>query len=129
MPETKANKLSYLTKQYAGLTDKSKQLVDEAINKLESGHTTHSKQLAGTGSEEVCKRVGLNMRPTVYEIGYSGEWRIFYYKTGYSPRQIAEAEAPKGTSLAGFAYLPDGVVWCIMLGHFSEKGVLNEPKG
>lgn len=128
MPEVRANRLSYLTKQYAGLNDKSKQLVDEAIKKLEAGHTTHSKQLAGTGSEDVCKRVGLKMRPTVYEIGYSGEWRVFYYKTGYSPRQTAEAAAKKGTSLAGFATLPDGVVWCVMLGHFDKSG-LNEPNG
>src|ERR1700722_18381664 len=124
-------KLSFFTKQLAGLDEASRTKVNETISIMREDATardTVNKRrpqfasiLQGTG-------VGAPYMDKILEFTINGRWRIFGYQTDGFDKTHSQPPHRRGKYGAGPEQTVhyDGQVWLIRIGHL-ERGVLVDP--
>lgn len=81
----------------------------------------HHKMLQGKGNKIILEKVGKTKVWPIEECGcgLGGKWRIFFYRTGYVPRNSLEAERRRLD--IGQSDVPDGMLWCALIGHLQDN--------
>jgi hypothetical protein len=115
---------TFLTGQLRAMGAEDKQAFREKMTEIRTGSAMpHHKVLQGNGNQIILTKVGKTKLWPVEECGcgLGGKWRIFFYRTGYVPRNSLEAERRRLD--IGQRDVPDGMLWCALIGHL-QGGIL-----
>jgi hypothetical protein len=108
---------TFLTGQLRSMAADDREAFQEKMTEIRLGRMSHHKVLQGTGNKTILTKVGKTKLWPVEECscGLGGKWRIFFYRTGYVPRNTLEAERRR--LAIGQSDVPDGMLWCALVGH------------
>jgi hypothetical protein len=112
---------TFLTGQLRSMGAEDRKAFMEKMTVIRAGTFSHHKVLQGNGPKLVMGKIGRKTDTlslgSIEEVGcgLGGKWRVFFYRTGYVPKNTLEAERQRlGISKLN---VPEGVLWCCLIGH------------
>ena len=114
---------SFLTGQIRSMSEGEKTVFKAHMTGLRRGVLANHQILDGDDGLKILAAVGKHT-PYVIEAcdcGFGDEWRIFFYRTGYEPRNGLEMARQRRRNAR--LDTPNGMLWCALTGRLDDGEV------